>query len=48
MSRTFQPIRHKVRTSNISGFRREFLGAIDKDYMIRALTSQENFYIVLD
>lgn len=46
MSRNFLLIRSKVRMSNISGVRRKFLGAICKGYMIKAPTSQEDFYTV--
>lgn len=48
MSRNFIPIRFEVRMFNISGIKKEFLRAIGEGYMIRTLTSQEDFYIVPD
>lgn len=48
MSREFPLIRSKIKATNISGIKKEFLGAICESYSIKTLTFQENFYTVPD
>lgn len=48
MSRTFPPIRSKIKTSDNSGVMKKFMGAIGEGYIIRAFTNQENFYTMLN
>lgn len=46
MSREFALVKSKIRPSNISSIKREFLESICAGYSIRALIAKETFYTV--
>lgn len=48
MSETFQPIRSKVRPTDIRDLRTKFIVTIGKGYQIRAPTNHEQFYSMSD
>lgn len=48
MPKEFAQIRSKVRLSDISGVKKEFLKSISKGYSNRAPTTEETFYTMPD